>query len=141
MLQLHLPLRRTAAYSLRQHLREYLEYKSVPRDALDDLVLAANEAFSNALIHSGQCEGAVELIARVTEERVLLDIVDQGCGFAPATAQTPRDPELLAPHGRGLILMHHLMDETQIDEREGGGTRVRLVRRVRCGRAEVLATT
>jgi len=94
-----------------------------------DIVLACDEALINAFMHSGDVEGHIEVCADVHDHRILLTVRDRGCGFDLGTRDVVDIPDPLLTHGRGLFLVHALMDE--VDIRSGaGGTLVRMVKRL-----------
>ncbi len=133
VLRLRLPLRRTSARDLRTSLARYLAQSRVPRDAADDVLLAADEAYINAFMHSGAVEGKVDVRADVRGGRVLLEISDAGCGFEPGSVDVWSQPDPLKTHGRGLFLIYHLMDDVHVRSRGAGqgGTSVRMIKEFR----------
>ena len=81
MLRLSLPPRRASARRLRLSLRAFLSSHDVPRATIDEVLLAADEAFINAFMHAGDVDGAVTIQAQVRADRILVEIRDRGCGF------------------------------------------------------------
>ena len=84
---------------------------------LDDVELALHEALANAVVHGnrqdpckgvqiyGGCEGSGDL---------LLAITDQGDGFDHNLVPDPTsENNLLSKHGRGILLISHLMDSLE----------------------------
>ena len=74
--------------------------------------LALEEAVINAIKHGhqGDSRKAVRVRYRVTNERVLIDVEDEGPGFDPGKVADPLCPENLdRSTGRGLLLMRHYM--------------------------------
>ncbi len=130
VLRLRLPLRRSSARTLRTSLARHLALNSVPRHAADDVLLAADEAYINAFIHAGDVDGEVDVRAEVRAGRVLLEISDGGCGFEPGSVDVWTLPDPLKTHGRGLFLIHHLMDDVRVRSRGAGrgGTCVRMTK-------------
>src|SRR5664280_809960 len=114
VLRLSLPPRRASARELRATLAGYLASNGVPRAIYDQVVLAADEAFVNAFLHSGDVAGAVEMRAQVLDGEVLVEVRDRGCGFEAGTADVDTMPDPLVSHGRGLFLIHHLMDKVEV---------------------------
>lgn len=113
-LTLQLPLARTSARQLRVALAELLAARKVPRSATRDVLLAADEAFVNAFMHGGDVEGTVSVRAGVRDNRVSVTICDDGCGFDIDALDVRSRPDPQSAHGRGLFLIHHLMDEVEV---------------------------
>ena len=136
---LQLPLVRASARHLRVALAEHLAARKVPRSATRDVLLAADEAFVNAFMHGGDVEGTVTVRADVQSDRVLVTICDDGCGFDIDALDVRSRPDPQSAHGRGLFLIHHLMDEVEVRSHAavrgaagrgaaGPGTLVRMVK-------------
>jgi anti-anti-sigma factor len=103
----------------RAALRAWLRDAGVAEDVAAELLLAAGEAVSNAVEHSGADE--VELLAEILEGgTVVLTVRDRG-GWKPQ--------EFALHRGRGFALMRGLVDDVDVD-REPDGTVVRLRRRL-----------
>jgi anti-sigma regulatory factor (Ser/Thr protein kinase) len=78
-------------------------------------VLAVNEAVTNAIRHA---TGAGEVVVWYDGNRLVAEICDEGPGIeqAPATATPPVE----ALGGRGLWLIHQLVDQVGIVNTPGG---------------------
>jgi serine/threonine-protein kinase RsbW len=97
---------------------------------LEAICLAVTEAVSNAIRHGsprGQ-EDTVELSVAASSSRLTITVHDRGPGFVPDEYELP-DPLSFADHGRGLYLIHALMDE--VEYRRSDGTTVRMTKRKR----------
>jgi anti-sigma regulatory factor (Ser/Thr protein kinase) len=130
VLRLRLPLRRSSARRLRLSVTALLDAGGVPAKAAGEVLLAADEAFTNAFMHSGDVTGEVRVRAEIRESHVLVEIRDGGCGFDTRAVDMTATPDPLLAHGRGLFLIHHLMDEVEVSSRNSGsGTVVRMVKR------------
>jgi anti-sigma regulatory factor (Ser/Thr protein kinase) len=125
VLQLSLSMRRASARRLRASLSGYLGSNGVPRATVNEVLLAANEAFVNAFVHGGDVTGAVTVRAQVLDGRVLVEIRDRGCGFDTQAMDIVATPDPLVAHGRGLFLIYQLMD--QVDVRSPGSGQGTLV--------------
>jgi serine/threonine-protein kinase RsbW len=91
--------------------------------------LALEEAVVNAIKHGHQHDPSkvVRVAYRVSPERVVLEIEDEGPGFRPDDVPDPLEPENLERAcGRGVFLMRHYMNEVTFNER---GNRVTLCKR------------
>ena len=92
-------------------------------------MLAAEEAFINAVGHAEVPDDLIRVTARVSENEASVEIRDGGGGFALPGSDTPPVPDVCRVHGRGVFIMESLMDEVSV--RSGrGGTTVRMVRRL-----------
>lgn len=101
-------------------------------ERIDDLRIAVSEATTNAIEAHADLSRADRILIRcnLDDERIEVEVLDQGGGFDPEHAATA--PDAAAPdrlefeRGLGLPLMRTLADETEIQSTEGG-TAVRLV--------------
>jgi anti-sigma regulatory factor (Ser/Thr protein kinase) len=110
-------LRRAARHALRE----------VPPQVADELVLALDEAATNAILYGSRGGDPVQVAVWVRGGWVEATVVDHG------PAQPPHPPpttDRLSSHGRGLWLLACLVDEVRV-ERVTLGTRVTLRRRIR----------
>ncbi len=87
-----------------------------------DVEIAVREALANAIIHGNEGRPDKKVLLRCygdPDDGILLAIRDQGKGFDPSAVPDPRSAERLElPHGRGIFLMHELMDHAE--HRKGG---------------------
>ena len=110
----------------RERLRDYLEqYCSDPK-TVDDVVLAVQEACTNAIRHSGSRED-IEVCLRLKENDLIAEVRDKGHGFDTEAFDLEAAPGLMAMGGRGLYLMAHVMDDLEL--RHDGGLAVLMVKR------------
>jgi len=90
--------------------------------------VALSEALSNAMLRGNGDDHAKTVRVRATVDRdaLVLEIADQGAGFDLERCTTdPTTPENLGREdGRGLFLMHRLMD--RVERFSDGGNVVRL---------------
>lgn len=74
--------------------------------------LAIEEALVNAIKHGNQMDPnkTVRIFCRASNERIRIEIEDQGEGFRPAEVPDPTaDENLERPCGRGIMLMRAFM--------------------------------
>jgi anti-sigma regulatory factor (Ser/Thr protein kinase) len=118
----------SALTTLREFLRATLVSCPAVAPYLQDIIWATHEAAKNAVVHNPDSAEPVNVTCEILPDAVVVEVSDKGKGFKPPEdpPEAP-DPEALA--GRGLFLMHSLMDqvETRSNKR---GTRVRLVKRL-----------
>jgi serine/threonine-protein kinase RsbW len=89
-------------------------------DAAADLVMAVDEALSNAHRHGQVNEGPVELKVIWLQERLVVTVRDSGNGFDPALLSDPCVSEnVLKENGRGLFLMRAMADSVEFDYSSG----------------------
>jgi anti-sigma regulatory factor (Ser/Thr protein kinase) len=118
---------------VRTQLRSLLHDRGWAGTKVDEILLGLDEALMNACFHGGCVERgeAVEFGVELFHDRVVFEVSDRG-DFTPKNgrdpAPLPRDNDE-AESGRGLFLVQNTMDEVRYERREGGGTRVRLVKR------------
>jgi serine/threonine-protein kinase RsbW len=92
-----------------------------------EIVLAIAEACINGIRHGAGRRGPhVRLTARVEGPDLVAEVSDRGKGFPSGP---PRMAEASAESGRGIAMMHALMDDVEI-ESGAGGTTVRLRKRL-----------
>jgi serine/threonine-protein kinase RsbW len=84
---------------MRRVLGDTLTRLGVDASCVNDLLLAVTEACTNVLLHAGPGRG-YELVAHVSSTRCLLEVVDSGSGFDPATISRPHKGIRIPPSVR-----------------------------------------
>lgn len=101
---------------------------SLPFDSrqVSEIALAVSEACMNGVRHGSapQVGPRVTVIARPHEDHLAIEIEDCGGGFPVGV---PVMPDPMSETGRGIALMHAMMDHVAITSGEDG-TRVRMVK-------------
>lgn len=99
-------------------------------DTLADLKLALTEACSNSVRHAyGDADGHVEISFELREDRLVVEVADEGAGFDATGAAPQRDGEELAEGGLGIAIIRSIADEVEIGGRANGrGSRLRFVK-------------
>jgi anti-sigma regulatory factor (Ser/Thr protein kinase) len=110
-------LRRAAEASLRD----------VSSEVAEEVVLAVNEAATNAILYGSGGGHPVEVAVGVKADWVEATVLDHGPALPPPSLLEGGDPEAQGAHGRGLWLLRRLVDEVRL-ERVKLGTRVTLRR-------------
>ncbi len=97
-------------------------------ETLADLKLALTEACSNSVRHAyGDGQGAVEIVYELHDDRLAIEVVDDGTGFGAGNAHEPGDD--LAEGGLGIAIIRAIADEFELGPRNGGrGSRLRFVK-------------
>lgn len=104
-------------------------------DEITDLKTVVSEAVTNSIIHGydGNPEGIVTISTAIEGDTVTLVIEDQGRGIEDVElAKQPlytSKPEL-ERSGMGFTIMENFMDEFDVTSEIGGGTRIRMKKRI-----------
>ena len=88
-----------------------------------DLKLAVTEAATNVIRHAAVDE--YEIACRALPGVVEITVVDRGGGFDAVDLAGGLDGQ----GGFGLAVIRNLVDELVLDSTEGGGTRMKMIRR------------
>jgi serine/threonine-protein kinase RsbW len=123
-LQLHFPAEPRVVHDVRRRFEEFVAPLQLQREEVEAIKVALSEACTNAVCH-GSPRGVlncVHITFKADDDRVSIEIVDEGKGFAPQEIALPLYEEW-KPSGRGLYLMQALMDEVRFEPTETG-TRV-----------------
>ena len=129
-LTLVLPLEKRGVGTVRRRLHELLARHAVPRPIADDIVLSTQEACNNVIVHSGDCNGGIQVRASCRDHRVYVEVRDRGRGFDLRCVRPKRAPDPLRANGRGLFLIYNLMDDVEVST-GSGGTVVRMSKATR----------
>ncbi len=99
-------------------------------ETLHDLKLALTEACTNSVKHAYDDEGrgSVDIVYELHADRLAVEVGDAGAGFDPGTRAT--DADEFEEGGLGIAIIRAVTDEVEIAEREGGGSRLRFVKRL-----------
>lgn len=117
--------------TIRRAIRSIAASLDFTDDVAEDIELSFAEALTNAVEHgSPQNAGnSVVVVCRITEDKLIIDVRDEGPGFDPPAS---KDGEIWSEHGRGLRMIHQLMDNVRIC-RTGKGSRIRMVKEKQSG--------
>jgi serine/threonine-protein kinase RsbW len=99
-------------------------------DTLADLKLALTEACSNSVRHAyGDGEGQVAISFELLDDRLIVEVADDGSGFE--VAEVGADGDELSEGGLGIAIIRSVADEVEIGGGPGGrGSRLRFVKRL-----------
>jgi serine/threonine-protein kinase RsbW len=104
--------------------------RSFPEDVLADLKLALTEACTNSVRHAYDGgEGMVEILYELHADRLVVEVTDTGEGFEHEEAEH-EDSDELSEGGLGIAIIQALADELEIGRPNGGGSRLRFVKRL-----------
>ena len=102
-------------------------------DDQHDIGMAVRECAVNAVVHGNRYNNnkKVHLDVERSASEITVVIGDEGEGFDLNSIADPLAPEnLLKQSGRGIMIIRAYMDEFDIHPRPGGGTEVRLVKKL-----------
>ena len=98
----------------------------VPTEVADEMLLALDEAATNAILHGSGGGDPIQVAVRVRDAWVEASVLDHGPAKPPRPLSTT---DRRSGGGWGLWLLRCLVDEVRL-ERVAGGTRVTLRRRI-----------
>jgi len=108
------------------------EYK-LNNDMAHWIELSISESMINAIQHGNKADPSKQATLRISSSGDAIEIIveDEGCGFTFDNVADPTDKaNLLKPSGRGILIIRSFMDEVDLSQREGGGCRLRMVKRL-----------
>lgn len=108
------------------------EYR-LSEDLAHWIELTVSESMINAIQHGNKCDPAKKATLRISLEGEIIEVIveDQGKGFELHDVADPTNVEnLLKPSGRGILIIRSFMDEVHLSRREGGGSRLRMRKRI-----------
>jgi anti-sigma regulatory factor (Ser/Thr protein kinase) len=128
-LSLQLPRDRLSVPVTRHLVRAAMNEVGVVTEDIDDVELALSEACANVINHSGPGD-AYEVAVTVAPSSSHIRVIDLGHGFDHHSL-SPEMAALDAEHGRGVALMHVLVDQVRFESQPEHGTVVHLVKNLR----------
>ena len=102
--------------------------RALPAELVADLKLALTEACSNSVRHAYEegRSGMVEVRYDLTDDRLTIEVLDDGAGFDPPTLEGAGDePD---EGGLGIAIIRAVTDELDIGVRPEGGSRLRFTK-------------
>lgn len=133
IVEIILPSRIESVEDAAQSVSKVASKLGIGEDSLFGIDLAVREAVANAIKHGNKLDEAkpVEIIFSRTTNSFEIVVRDFGKGFEPDEVPDPTDPEnLLKASGRGILFMKNFMDEVEWYNHEGGGTVVKMIKRL-----------
>jgi serine/threonine-protein kinase RsbW len=91
------------------------------------------ESMINAIRHGNKCDPAKQAHLKISliDSQIEIIVEDQGRGFDLNDLADPTESKnLLKPSGRGILIIRSFMDNVDLSECEGGGTRLRMTKRL-----------
>lgn len=128
-LSLQLPRDRLSVPITRHLIRAAMDEVGVETEDADAVDLAVTEACANVIDHSGPGD-AYDVAVTISPTAAHIRVVDVGRGFDHAALSLTGMATGDAEHGRGLALMHALVDQVRFESEPERGTVVHLVKRL-----------
>ncbi len=116
-------------HSILDYLMKRVEKVGIVDTENSNLFIALDEAFVNAIKHGNKFDAnkIVRISAEVSTTEARFTIEDEGEGFNVAEIPDPTNPEnLFKASGRGVLIIHNVMDEVKYNER---GNRLTMVKK------------
>ena len=126
-LSLQLPRDRLSVPITRHLIRAAMQEVGVVSDDADAVELAVTEACANVIDHSGPGD-AYEVAVSISPSACHIRVVDVGRGFDHEALSFSGMADKHAEHGRGVALMHALVDQVRFESEPERGTVVHLVK-------------
>lgn len=116
-------------HTILDYLLRRVEKNGVINSENSNLFVALDEAFVNAVKHGNKFDSKklVRITAEVSTKEARFTVEDEGDGFNVAEIPDPTNVEnLFKTSGRGVLIIHNVMDEVRYNER---GNRVEMVKK------------
>ena len=108
------------------------EYK-LNGDIAHWIELTISESMINAIQHGNKADPQKNATLKISSNGDVIEIIveDEGKGFTlDRVADPTHEANLLKPSGRGILIIRSFMDEVDCTAREGGGCRLRMVKKL-----------
>lgn len=116
-------------HSILDYLMKRVEKVGIVNSENSNLFIALDEAFVNAVKHGNKFDAKkiVKVSAEVSTVEARFTVEDEGEGFDVSAIPDPLDPEnLFKTSGRGVLIIHNIMDEVKYNER---GNRIEMTKK------------
>jgi serine/threonine-protein kinase RsbW len=130
VVRLRIPARPEYITLCRLALTGLTRIRQVPDEVLADLKLALTEATSNSVRHAYTSDGHghVDIVYELRDDRLAIEVLDDGDGFELAPGRNNDDAEL-SEGGLGIAIIRAIADELEIDSSPSSrGSRLRFVK-------------
>ena len=130
-IEFEIPSAISLMHGILDYLMRRIEKVGLVNPESSNLFIALDEAFVNAVKHGNKYDShkIVRITADVSTKEARFTVEDEGEGFDISAIPDPLDPEnLFKTSGRGVLIIHNVMDEVKYNER---GNRVEMVKKKR----------
>ncbi len=114
-------------------LNHFAQLAGLDEDATHYVSVAVRESVVNAIKHGNRQDTSkrVHVGFALGSRALMVTVRDEGRGFDPSLVRDPlADENLMRADGRGIFFMRSFMDRISYCFPSGGGTLVRLVKRI-----------
>lgn len=135
-IEFEIPSAISLMHSILDYLMKRVEKVGVVDAENSNLFIALDEAFVNAVKHGNKFDAAknVRIAAEVSPKEARFTVEDEGEGFDVNSIPDPLDPEnLFKTSGRGVLLIHNIMDEVKYNER---GNKLEMIKKSEAEKAK-----
>lgn len=119
--------------AIRQFVTESAEQLGCKTDAVDDMIVAFNEAVTNSIVHGyNRQAGSITVIVRRQEDKLEVCLRDDAPPFDPTAVPAPditKPLEQRRPGGMGVHMMRHFTDNLHYCFTIDGQNELRLVKK------------
>lgn len=119
---------------IRNYVRETAVARGCELAAVDELIVAVNEALANIVRHSYQNQpGEIKVTVICSRDVVQVILLDEGPGFDPTKVPSPDTTRPLAERpfgGMGVHMMRNFCDELRYSRHSPGGNELILLKRI-----------
>jgi serine/threonine-protein kinase RsbW len=119
-LDITIPSDTAAGHDVQERIVGMLEQRGFPMRDIFSVRLALEEALVNAIKHGNGLDPSksVRVHCDVQQDRVYVEIEDEGPGFVPDEVPDPTlDENIERPSGRGLMLIKSFMSRVDFNDR------------------------
>lgn len=123
--EIRLKSEKNAVNDVEPLLMELKDALSLKDENFYNIMIAVTEAVNNAINHGNKLDPNKEVIfkAEAEDDKVIIEVKDEGEGFDPNAVDDCLDPgNLLKESGRGVFIIRELMDEVNIVSSDKGTT-------------------
>jgi serine/threonine-protein kinase RsbW len=131
--ELTIPSRLEEMTAVSNLIAEAIKEYNLDEETAHWIELTVSESMINAIQHGNKADPAKKATLKIASNGETIEIIveDQGSGFSVDNVADPTDmANLLKPCGRGILIIRSYMDEVDVSQREGGGCRLRMVKKL-----------
>ncbi len=128
-IEIRVPCKPEYIRTIRRTIAEFAGLIDMPRQAIEEVEIAASEAASNVVRHAYNGMGQpIRVKCAYKAGDLIIEIIDKGNGFAVPPGHQAHELDLSRDGGFGIMLIRRLMDKVSFRSLSTG-TRVRMAKR------------